>query len=143
MTAPKLSDEYLTLIRRFPLTPIKDKRHLNEAVSVMKELTKPDRLAALSDDETDYLDVLTDLIAKYESAHWQRLSKSMTPAETLSYLLEQSGTSQSELARQTHTRQSHISEFINGTRDLSKESIVSIARFFSVSPEIFLRGIDS
>lgn len=138
MTATKLSNEYLALIKRFPLMPIKDKEHLGKAIALMKELTTPSRLSLLTDDESNYLDVLTDLIAKYEKAHWKRLAKAMTPSEMLQYLLEQSGTSQSELARQTNTQQSHLSEFLAETRNLSKESILKIACFFKVSPELFL-----
>lgn len=138
MTATKLSNNYLELIRRFPLVPIKDKKHLDEAISLMKELTTPSRLSSLTDDERNYLDVLIDLIAKYEKAHQKRLAKAMTPSEALRYLLEQSGTSQSELARQTNTHQSHISEFLAGARKLSQENILKIARFFRVSPELFL-----
>ena len=63
----------------------------------------------------------------------------MTSLEALKYLLEQSGVSQSELARQCGARQSHISEFLAGSRDLSKENIVRIAKFFKVSPELFLK----
>jgi HTH-type transcriptional regulator/antitoxin HigA len=138
MTATRLSDEYLTLIRQFPLIPIKNKRQLRNAIVLMKELSTPSRLASLSGAESDYLDVLADLIAKYEREHFKQLTEPMTGAEALQYLLEESGTSQSELARRTGTRQSHISEFIVGARDLSKESIVRIARFFKVSPELFL-----
>jgi len=138
MSATKLSDEYLALIRRFPLAPIRNKEQLNDAVALTKELTKPSRMLSLTDDESNYLDVLTDLVAKYESANWKRLAKAMTPSECLHYLLEQSGTSQSELARQTSMRQSHISEVLAGTRSLSKEGIVKIAHYFKVSPELFL-----
>ncbi len=142
MIRDKLSDDYLNLIKRFPLAPIKNNEQLKDATSLMKELSQPTRLSALSDDESDYLDVLIDVIIKYERAHFKRLTKAMTPAKALQYLLEQSAISQSELARQTQTRQSHISEFIAGTRDLSKESIVKIARFFKVSPELFLNHPD-
>jgi len=138
MSATKLSDEYLALIRRFPLVPIRNKQQFRAAIEIMKELSTPGRLAFLKGDESDYLDVLTDLISKYETAHWKPLAAAMTPPEALSYLLEQSGTSQSELARKAGTRQSHISEFLAGTRDLSKTSIVKIARFFNVSSDLFL-----
>jgi HTH-type transcriptional regulator/antitoxin HigA len=138
MTAVKLSDKYLALLRRFPLAPIKDKEQLAEAIALMKELTTPDRLKSLTGPESDYLDVLSDLIAKYEQVHWKRLAKAMTPAEALQYLLEQSGISQSELARKAGVRQSHISEVLGGTRALSKDHVVKVARFFKVSPELFL-----
>ncbi len=138
MTAIKLSDKYLALIRRFPLIPIRQRHQFNEAVALMKELTKPARLSVLTEDEANYLDVLTDLIAKYETINIKQLSEPMKPTEALRYLLEESGVSQSELARQTGIRQSHVSEFLSQNRALSKESIIKISRFFKVSPELLL-----
>lgn len=142
MSAMKLSEEYLTLIKRFPLVPIRNRRQFEDAVVLMKELTSPRRLTTLTSSESDYLDVLADLTAKYERIHFKPLARSMTSAEALGYLLEQSGTSQSELAQKTSTQQSHISEFLAGKRDLSKASMVKIARFFNVSLELFLSGMD-
>lgn len=111
----------------------------------MKELTSPRRLTTLTKGESDYLDVLADLTAKCERIHFKSLARSMTPAEALGNLLDQSGTSQSELAQKTNTQQSHISdisEFLAGKRDLSKASMVKIAKSFTVSLELFLSGID-
>src|SRR4026209_2783914 len=101
MSAAKLSDEYLELIRRLPLAPIRSQRRLHEAISLLKELTTPSRLATLTSAESDYLDVLSDLILKYESEQWKNLEDPMSPAEALQYLFQESGISQSELARQT------------------------------------------
>lgn len=141
MSAVKLPDDYWALIRRFPLVPIRTKTQLRSGIVLMKELSTPERLASLSRSEIDYLDVLSDLIHKYEQTHWKQLTEPMSPVETLQYLLDQSGISQSELARQTGARQSHISEFLAGSRDLSKENIVLIAHYFRVSPELFLPRI--
>ncbi|MBI4532332.1 MAG: helix-turn-helix transcriptional regulator [Candidatus Melainabacteria bacterium] len=140
MNAMKLSNEYLALIRRFPLVPIRGNQQLHEAITLMKELSTPGRLATLTNSEGDYLDVLADLILKYEKVHWKSLAATMTPSQTLNYLLDQSNISQSELARQTGTRQSHISEFLAGKRNLSQANIVRIAHFFNVSPSAFLSG---
>ena len=134
----KLDNQYLSLLRKFPLAPIKNKQQLNEAIALMKDLTAPTKMSALTDSENDYLDVLSDLIAQYEKRHWIPLDKPMTPAEALQYLLEQSGITQSTLAVQAGVRQSHISEFLSGIRQLSKESIMKISAFFRISPVLFL-----
>ena len=112
----KLDNQYLSLLDKFPLAP----------------------MSALTDSENDYLDVLSDLIAQYEKRHWIPLDKPMTPAQALQYLLEQSGTTQSKLAIQAGVRQSHISEFLSGIRQLSKDSIMKISAFFRISPAVFL-----
>jgi HTH-type transcriptional regulator/antitoxin HigA len=108
-------------------------------VAVLKDLSSPTKLASLSDAEEDYLDVLGELVGRYEKHQFKQLAKPMTPLEALKYLVEQSGVSQSELARQCGARQSHISEFLACSRDLSKDNIVRIAKFFKVSPELFLK----
>jgi HTH-type transcriptional regulator/antitoxin HigA len=134
-----LEREYLALIERFPLAPIRSRERYEAAVAILKELTVPGRMESLTPQENDYLDVLSHLISRFEQEHWQPLAKPMTAREALAFLLKESGTTQSELARATGSRQSHISEFLAGKRDLSKENIIKIADFFKVSPLLFLR----
>ncbi|HEY9868957.1 MAG TPA: helix-turn-helix domain-containing protein [Candidatus Obscuribacterales bacterium] len=134
-----LKKEYLTLIERFPLAPIRSRERYEAAVGMLKELTVPERIESLTPEENDYLDVLAQLISRFEQAHWQPLAKPMTAREVLAFLLKESGTTQSELARATGSGQSHISEFLAGKRDLSKENIIKIASYFKVSPSLFLK----
>src|SRR5271165_1399167 len=54
---------YLTLILRLPLRPIRTDAELDAAICVIDELTDRDDLSVA---ETDYLDVLGDLVEKYE-----------------------------------------------------------------------------
>lgn len=138
MSTRALSKQYLTLIKRFPLAPISSQDELDEAISIVKELTEPARLSSLMKEETDYLDVLSDLVAKFEKEHWEPLEKQMDPAEALAFLMDEGSTTQLELANAIGIQQSHISEFLSGKRDLSKENIVKIAGYFKVSPELFL-----
>jgi len=59
-------DEYLSLVRAFPLTSIRGDAHLKEelaAIDVMLDL--PDR----SEAQETYLSALTDLVETYETAH--------------------------------------------------------------------------
>ena len=53
---------YLTLIRRFPLRPIRTDTELAAASEMIDELTVRDDLGST---EADYLDVLGDLVEKY------------------------------------------------------------------------------
>jgi antitoxin component HigA of HigAB toxin-antitoxin module len=59
-------DEYLALVRAFPLAHIRDDAHLDAAVAIIDRLLdKGDRSPA----EEMYLDALTDLVETYEEAH--------------------------------------------------------------------------
>ena len=63
-----LHDDYLALIRRFPLTPIRSDRHLQEAFHVIDSLAILDE-EKLSAGQVHYLMVLSDLAKKYQSRH--------------------------------------------------------------------------
>ena len=57
---------YLALIRRLPLRPIPTEAELDVAAGVVDELTDRDDLSPA---ESDYLEVLGDLVEKYEDEH--------------------------------------------------------------------------
>src|SRR5579872_2385309 len=58
-----VGDLYLTLIREFPLRPIRSEADLDGAIAMIDALT--DR-GELRPDEQDYLDVLSKLVEEYE-----------------------------------------------------------------------------
>ncbi len=138
MNGGSLNKEYVALLERFQLAPIRNQEDLAAATAVMLELTTPVRYAALTEEEMKYLDVLTALIGQYEDAHCRPLAEPMAPNEVLQYLMEESGVSQHQLARTIGARQSHISVFLAGRRDLSKDTIVKLAHHFKVSTDLFL-----
>src|SRR5258708_1220118 len=87
---------YLKLVRRFPLRPIRSGTELTRAIDMMNGLLdKADRNLA----EQDYLDVLSDLVERYETAH--EPEPSVSDADMLRHLLEAKGTTQAEAARAT------------------------------------------
>ena len=65
-TARQLN-RYLELIDQFPLRPLRSERELNRATEMIHSLV--DRMDSLDTGEQDYLDVLGDLVEKYELEH--------------------------------------------------------------------------
>jgi HTH-type transcriptional regulator/antitoxin HigA len=129
------SKEYIALIKRFPLRPIRDEEMLDLASDLFSELVlKAERRTP---DESDYLSILGKLIREYEDAH-KAMPPRMTPQRALESLMEDNRLSQSELARQLEASQSVISEFLSGRRGLSKALVLKLAEHFKVSPELFL-----
>ena len=57
---------YLNLIQRLPLRPIRTEAELDEAALVIDELTDRNDL---SESESDHLDVLGDIVEKYENEY--------------------------------------------------------------------------
>jgi hypothetical protein len=62
-TRPKKSDAYLELVQRFPLKHLRSDRELAAAIEILKSLLIRGDLAS---GEQDYLDVLTDIVERYE-----------------------------------------------------------------------------
>ena len=77
-----VGNEYFQLVRRFPLRPIRSERELDEATCVIDELIADERRSPGAD---DYLDVLSDLVEKYESEHHRIPDAS--PVEVLQFLV--------------------------------------------------------
>jgi len=126
------TDRYLQLIQRFPLRPIRSDAELNEAIRMIDSLLDRRDLAP---EEEDYLDVLGDLVERYESeAHPMA---PVSDAEMLRHLIEAKGVSQTAVAKATGIADSTISEAVSGKRALNRSHIGKLARYFAVSPDVF------
>jgi HTH-type transcriptional regulator/antitoxin HigA len=130
--ARTLPGTYFDLVKRFPLTHIRDDSHLEEATGVIDRLLRED----LDEGGQEYLDALTDLVETYESKHVT--IPDAPEADVLRELIRASGLTQPNLAKKVGIAQSTISAVLNGTRSLTKEQVVTLARFFHVSPAAFL-----
>ncbi|MCI0461297.1 MAG: helix-turn-helix domain-containing protein [Gemmataceae bacterium] len=125
-------DVYLELIQRLPLRPIRSEEELDRAMAMVDELTDRDDLDQA---ERDYLDVLSDLIERYElEVH---PIPRVPDAVVLAHLLEAKGTTQAEVARETGIAQSTISEVLAGKRTLNRSHIGKLSRYFNVGPTVF------
>jgi len=127
-----LKEPYAELIRQFPLRPIRSDDELDAAIRVVDSLVgRP----ALRPEEQDYLDVLSDLVERYEAeAH---PIAPLSDADMLQHLIEAKGVPQTEVARATGIADSTISEVLSGKRSLNRTHIGKLARYFAVSPEVF------
>jgi HTH-type transcriptional regulator / antitoxin HigA len=129
-----LPDAYFELVRQFPLIHIRDSAHLASAETMLRRLLERE----LDQGEQEYLDVLTDLIEKYEADH--EPIPDASEADVLRLLMESNGLSQMALARKVGISQSTISAVLHGTRSLTKEHVITLARFFNVGPARFCPG---
>ena len=128
----KRRDRYLELVLRLPLRPIRSDKELNAAVKMVDSLLDRKDLAL---EEEDYLEVLGDLIEQYESeAH---PIAPVSDVEMLRHLIEAKGVSQTEVSKATGIADSTISEVLKGKRSLNRSHIGKLARYFSVSPDVF------
>jgi len=125
-------EEYLALVRAFPLVHIRDDAHLDAAVAVIDRLLdERDHAPA----EEMYLDALTDLLETYEAAHVPIPVRSGVDA--LRFLMEANDLRQVDLVP-VLGRKSLVSEVLSGKRPLALTHIKKLANYFRVSPAVFI-----
>jgi HTH-type transcriptional regulator/antitoxin HigA len=126
------TEEYLALVRAFPLVHIRDNEHLDAAVAIIDHLIdKPVRSAA----EEAYLGALTDLVETYEDAHVAIPAR--TGLDALRFLMEANGLKQADLVP-VLGRKLLVSEVLAGKRRLALSHVRRLADFFGVSADTFI-----
>lgn len=129
-------DDYLNLVREFPLTSI----HFDDDLEAAQEVM--DRLLAkgnLSSGEELYLDALSDLVAAYEDDHY--VIPAASDADMLRHLMEANGVSQIELHRSTMIPKSTISEVLAGKKNFTRQLIGKLSDFFGVDKGVLASNL--
>lgn len=125
-------DDYLEMVRAFPLEHIRDDAHLEAALSVFEPLfTKPDLTSA----EEAYLGALTDLIETYEDA--RVTIPEVRGVAMLRHLMEANDLTQADLAP-LFGSPSIISEVLAGKRRLSLSHIERLSERFGLPADVFI-----
>ena len=124
---------YLKLIRRFPLRPIRSDEELDRAIAMVDALGA--RIKDLTPDERDYLDVLADLVEKYETERYPE--PEVDPIAMIRELIAARGITQADVARETGIAESMLSEILKGKRPMGRKTIETLSRFFHVDPGVF------
>jgi HTH-type transcriptional regulator/antitoxin HigA len=125
-------DHYLKLVRKFPLRPLRSDGELALAIKVIDSLIIR---GDLDSGEQDYLDILTDIVEKYEAE--QHPMAPVSDADMLRHLIEARRISQSKLADDVKISMSTISEVLNGKRRLNRNHISALSQYFGVSSSVF------
>ena len=129
-------DEFVELVRKFPLKPIRNDRQLREAHEVIDELT---RIPAgkLTQDQSDYLEVLGDLTDAYESRIMSSELAEISGLDVLKHLLEANEMSASDLGRLLGNRELG-SKILRGERNISKSAAKRLGEHFGLPSATFL-----
>ena len=133
MNAPPIN--YASLLRDVQPQVIRDSaahsRYLAEVDRLMAENAKAPNPAY-----DELIDLLATLIAKYEDEALP--TRSATPIEVLRHLMEARGLPKQKLAEEVGISPSHLSNILSGERQITLEHARNFARFFSVSPLLFI-----
>jgi HTH-type transcriptional regulator / antitoxin HigA len=125
-------DHYLELVRKFPLRPLRSDEELSLAIKVIDSLIIRGDLDC---GELDYLDILTDIVERYEAE--EHPMPPVSDADMLRHLIEARGISQSKLADDVRISMSTISEVLNGKRQLNRNHISALSKYFGVPSSVF------
>lgn len=119
-------------VLEMPLLPIESDGELDRAIATINSLLdKP----ALSVSEQGYLDVLSDLVEKYESA--QHPLAPVSDGDMLRHLMETKGVTETEVSRATNISASAIADVLNGNHKLARGQTTDLAHYFRVDPAVF------
>src|SRR5262249_18420120 len=111
-----VSDDYLDLIKRFPLRPLRSDADLKSAGRVLDALVGRDDL---SRGQRDYMEGLVRFVRDFEARTSRGRLKKLTPVELLKHLMEANQMNTSDLGNILGSR-GLASEVLNGKRGLSK-----------------------
>ncbi len=134
MSTQRMEDAYFELFKRSPLRPITTPEQHKTAIATLVELGIKDK--AMSRDERDYYQVLSDLVRKYEESKLP-VRKHSSPQEILAFLMKEHGCRQADLVAMVGHK-SNLSAFLSGKRNLSKSAAVRLGQRFHVDPRLFL-----
>jgi HTH-type transcriptional regulator/antitoxin HigA len=132
------ADDYLDLIRRFPLRPIRIEADYDRALGVLRDLISRADHPGLTVGESDYADVLGRLVGEYDQRYSSILKQKSSPLEILKYVMDQQGMNTTDLGKLLGSGPGQASLILNGKRELSKANIRTLAERFKVSPALFL-----
>ena len=127
-----MPDSYFELVKRFPLTHVRSRKHLGQAIALVDELLRK----RLDRGAQEYLDALSDLISTYEDEHTPIPDAS--ESDVLRELMRSSGHKQTALSKAVGISQSTLSAILTGEREMTKKHMIALATFFNVPPSVFL-----
>jgi HTH-type transcriptional regulator/antitoxin HigA len=131
-----VNDDYLELVRNFPLRSLRSQAEHEQAVKLLARLLgRPG--GRLSAGERDYADVLGRLINDYGQRTHPFLRKRHSPLDILRFLMKQHGMNVTSLSKILGNKTA-ASLVVSGKRELSKAHIRCLADHFRVDPGLFI-----
>jgi antitoxin component HigA of HigAB toxin-antitoxin module len=130
-----LPKSYADLVRVLVPRPIHSKDQAEQVWEIISTLAGR---TDLTQDQEDYLLILTEMYEAWEKENDPMPAEAAPLTERLTYLLEQSQTSQSAVARLLGVSDSYISMVMKGKRGLTPDHIRTLANHFKLSAGYFV-----
>lgn len=129
-----VSDAYLSIIRHFPLRPIRNDGECDEATKILDKYFPRDDLDAGMED--DVL-VVAGLVADYEDKHHSVELAKLTPLRRLRHLTSENDMTAADLGRLLGNRGLE-SMILHGKRAISKANAKILGKRFRLNPGAFI-----
>jgi HTH-type transcriptional regulator/antitoxin HigA len=113
--------------------PIQNDREFDRMTARLEALDFAKR--ELKPEEKALREILAALIEVYDKGHHD--IREQPPFEMVKHLMEQRGLKQADLVPVLGSR-AQVSDLVNGKRGISKAQVKLLAKYFGVSPELFL-----
>jgi HTH-type transcriptional regulator/antitoxin HigA len=129
----ELPRTYTRLVSWHKPRPLRDKTDYEYAVSIVDQLAGH----ALNQDQDDYLDLLSDLVAAYEDKH-AKPSRRIRGVRALRFIFDENGLTGDDLSKMLKVERSEAYRILKGARNLKADQIRVLAKRFHVSGDLFL-----
>ncbi len=129
----KTEQQYAALLTDHRPRVIRSAKEHKRALAIVDRLMQKDRLTA---SESELLDLWVVLIQNYEELRLP--TPKASPAAVLEHLIESTGISQAELARQAGFSRSMVSQVLSGERPISVAAARKLGAYFGLPASSFL-----
>ena len=117
------------------LRPIKNDSEHEKAMKVLEDLAG---LPKMSKDQSDYFEVLSDLVVKYETQRWPLNTSNVSVIDILKSFMEDHNMNASDLGRLIGNDRTLGHKILTKKRKLTTEQIKILADTFKVSTDLFI-----
>lgn len=129
----KIPTNYKELMDRHPIRPIRDDTGYQNACEVLYQLIKIQRMTK---DQSDYFDLLSDQIKKYEDENYPIHIENNDPIENIKSLMDDHNLSANALGRILGSPELG-SRILNRKRKLNVTHIQNLSEYFNLVPGYF------
>jgi HTH-type transcriptional regulator / antitoxin HigA len=127
-----IPDTYFAMVKRHPLTSIRNDKELDAAQAVVDALLRED----LDEGGLAYLDALSDLVIVYEQEN--HAVAPLPPHLLLAHMLQERCMSQADLARSTGLAKATVSDLATGKRPFTVHQMQTVASLFGLPGTVFM-----
>ena len=128
------ADSYLTMIRLFPLRPIRNGIECEQATRILDEYFPR---GDLDRGTADYIQVLAGLVAEYEEKHDAVDTSQISPLDLLKHLMESNNMTIADLGRLLGNS-GLASMILHGDRSISKTNAKILGKRFGLNAGAFI-----